>query len=101
MIDLGIEFPALVDDIDNTTELAYTAWPERIYLVGADGNIILKSAPGPFGFEPDDLAAELEKLFPDVPELPDDEEEKITNGAADEGSGSRDEPPAAIPPIVK
>ncbi len=72
--DLGIEFPALVDPIDNRTELAYTAWPERIYLVGTDGRIILKTKPGPFGFEPDDLEAELEKLFPDVPKLPEEDE---------------------------
>ncbi len=87
VVDLGIEFPALVDPVDNRTELAYTAWPERIYLVGTDGRIILKTQPGPYGFEPDELEAELEKLFPDVPELPDDEDDE----EGDEGS------PVAIP----
>ena len=96
VVDLGIEFPALVDPIDNRTELAYTAWPERIYLVGTDGRIILKTQPGPYGFEPDDLEAELEKLFPDVPELPEEEEEDgEEGGAGDEGS------PAAIPPLFE
>jgi hypothetical protein len=27
---LGIKFPAVVDRLDNSTERAYTAWPERL-----------------------------------------------------------------------
>jgi type I thyroxine 5'-deiodinase len=59
---LGIKFPALVDGFDNTTEKAYTGWPDRIYLIDAAGNIAYKSKPGPFGFKPDELKAALEKL---------------------------------------
>ena len=94
VVDLGIEFPALVDPIDNRTELAYTAWPERIYLVGADGRIILKSEPGPFGFEPDDLEAGLEKLFPDVPELPEEDEDEEYEGNGESSS-------ALTPPLLR
>ena len=43
-------FPALVDGLDNATDEAYTGWPERIYVIGRDGLIRYKSAPGPFGF---------------------------------------------------
>jgi hypothetical protein len=59
---LELGFPALVDGLDNATDEAYTGWPERIYLIGADGRIRYKGAPGPFGFEPDELEAELERL---------------------------------------
>ena len=59
---LEIDFPALVDGLDNATDEAYTGWPERIYLIGRDGRIRYKSGPGPFGFEPDELKAELERL---------------------------------------
>ena len=59
---LEIEFPALVDGLDNATDEAYTGWPERIYLIGRDGRIRYKSRPGPFGFEPDELRSELERL---------------------------------------
>lgn len=31
---LGIKFPAVVDGLDNATERAYTAWQERLYVVG-------------------------------------------------------------------
>ena len=52
---LGIKFPALIDGFENTTEKAYTAWPDRLYLIDRDGRVRYKSRPGPFGFHPDEL----------------------------------------------
>jgi hypothetical protein len=52
---LGIEFPAVLDEFGNSTELAYTGWPDRMYLIDAHGRVAFKSPPGPFGFEPDQL----------------------------------------------
>jgi type I thyroxine 5'-deiodinase len=48
--NLGIRIPALLDGIDNQIERAYTAWPDRIYLIGRDGRVMFKTRPGPFGF---------------------------------------------------
>jgi len=59
---LGIKFPALVDNFDNTAEQAYTGWPDRIYLIDKAGRVVYKSRPGPFGFHPEELKASLEKL---------------------------------------
>jgi Iodothyronine deiodinase len=59
---LGIEFPALVDTIDNKTEVAYTAWPDRLYLIGSSGQIAFKSEAGPFGFKTELLAKALESV---------------------------------------
>jgi Iodothyronine deiodinase len=56
---LHIAFPALIDSIDNPVEKAYTGWPDRLYLVGADGTIRFKSDAGPFGFLPKNLQAAL------------------------------------------
>jgi Iodothyronine deiodinase len=56
---LGIEFPAVLDEFGNSTERAYTGWPDRIYLIDARGKIAYKSKPGPFGFKPDQLEAAL------------------------------------------
>lgn len=56
---LGIKFPALVDGFDNRVEVAYTGWPDRLYLIGTDGRVLYKSKPGPFGFLPDGLAAAI------------------------------------------
>jgi hypothetical protein len=60
--NLGIEFPALVDTIDNSTEDAYTAWPDRLYVIDNDGKIAFKSDAGPFGFKTKLLADALEQL---------------------------------------
>ena len=57
---LGIEFPALVDTIDNKTEAVYTAWPDRLYLIDSGGRVVFKSDAGPFGFKTDLLSKALE-----------------------------------------
>ena len=59
---LGIKFPAVIDGIDNRTEVAYTGWPDRLYLIDRDGKVAFKSRPGPFGFKPDQLEAAIKKL---------------------------------------
>ena len=59
---LGIEMPAVLDEFGNSTESAYTAWPDRIYLIDRNGKVVYKSKPGPFGFKPDELAAALRKI---------------------------------------
>ena len=59
---LGIKFPAVVDGFDNKTEMAYTGWPDRIYLIDRSNRVAYKSKPGPFGFKPDDLEKALKKI---------------------------------------
>jgi len=59
---LGIKFPAVLDNFDNSTEQAYTGWPDRLYLIDQQGRVVYKSKPGPFGFHPDDLRAAIAKL---------------------------------------
>jgi type I thyroxine 5'-deiodinase len=59
---LGIKFPALIDDFANQTEQAYTGWPDRLYLIDVNGNVVYKSKAGPFGFHPDELAIALKNL---------------------------------------
>lgn len=63
-VKLGIEFPALVDGIENTTEVDYTGWPDRLYVVDREGRIAHKSRPGPYGFKPDAVAETLLRLVP-------------------------------------
>lgn len=52
---LGIKFPALIDEISNPTEQAYTGWPDRLYVIDPEGRIAYKSEAGPFGFRPEEL----------------------------------------------
>ncbi len=60
---LGIELPALVDESDNRVERAYTAWPDRLYVIDRDGRIAFKSAAGPFGFKPADVESTLKEIL--------------------------------------
>ena len=56
MTKLELEpMPALVDDMEDTANSAYHAWPDRIYLIGKDGKIAYHGGPGPFEFLPDEL----------------------------------------------
>jgi iodothyronine deiodinase-like protein len=59
---LGIKFPAVLDGFENATEKAYTGWPDRIYLIGADRRVLYKSKPGPFGFRAQELGEALKRL---------------------------------------
>ncbi|MFT7484500.1 MAG: hypothetical protein ACI9F9_000340 [Candidatus Paceibacteria bacterium] len=58
--------PMLVDDMLDTANNAFYAWPERLYLIGADGKVAYTGEPGPGGFDPDGLEkainAELDAL---------------------------------------
>src|SRR6202142_4633480 len=56
---LGIKFPSVLDEFGNSTEQAYTGWPDRIYLIDSQGHVAYKSKPGPFGFLPDELSSAL------------------------------------------
>jgi len=58
---LGIEVPALLDEFGNSAEGAYTAWPDRLYLIDRNGRVAYKSKPGPFGFKPNELKAAIQK----------------------------------------
>lgn len=62
VVKLGIHIPALVDDMNDTTERAYTGWPDRLYVINRDGRVTFKSNAGPFGFHPEAMAKALESL---------------------------------------
>ena len=64
MRKLGIEIPAVLDEFGNSTERAYTGWPDRLYLIDSQGHIAYKSKPGPFGFKPELLEAALSRAVP-------------------------------------
>ena len=60
--NLHIEIPAVIDDIGNSTEAAYTGWPDRLYVIDRAGHIAFKSRPGPFGFHPQDMETVLARV---------------------------------------
>ena len=58
---LQLTMPALIDSDDNVVNRAYAAWPDRLYVVDADGKIAYKSGPGPAGFHPEEVEAWLKE----------------------------------------
>ena len=59
---LGIKIPAVLDEFGNSTDHAYTGWPDRLYLIDATGRVAYKSKPGPFGFKPEELKTALARV---------------------------------------
>ncbi len=47
-----LTIPCLVDNMDNAAAKAYQASPDRIYLIGKDGNLAVAGHRGPWGFQP-------------------------------------------------
>ena len=59
---LKYRVPLAIDAMDNRTDKAFAAWPERIYILGEGGKILYKGGPGPFGFKPDEAEKALDRL---------------------------------------
>ena len=51
-LDKELTIPCLVDNMDNAVEQAYSAWPDRIFLVRKDGVLGVAAKRGPWGFKP-------------------------------------------------
>jgi hypothetical protein len=60
---LKYRLPLAIDTMDNRTEKAYAAWPERIYILGGGGTVLFKGDVGPFGFHPDEAEKALANFF--------------------------------------
>lgn len=47
-----LTIPAIVDDFDNTVNLAYHASPDRLFVINTDGTLAVAGKRGPWGFVP-------------------------------------------------
>lgn len=65
--EVKTSIPILVDTLDDCVEKAYAGWPDRLYIIDANGKVAHKGGPGPGGFRPAVLAAPsvLDKLLAD------------------------------------
>ena len=50
-----MSIPLLVDDMEDSADTNYRGWPERLYVINADGRVAYQGAKGPYGFNPEEL----------------------------------------------
>ena len=50
-LDLHLPLPVLVQEMDNAIAEAYSAAPERLYLIGVDGRVAYHRGAGPHFFD--------------------------------------------------
>ncbi len=55
--------PFGIDDMNNAADLAYSAWPERLYVIDEHGRIAYAGGMGPFNYDPAEVRAWLTKRF--------------------------------------
>ena len=84
--EMGLEIPALLDNIDNKTSKDYVSLPDRIYLVGKNGKVAYAGDRGPRGFSPDELADSIEVELGGKPSSA-----NAPQGRGQRGGGSQDE----------
>jgi hypothetical protein len=56
---LDMDIPLVVDEVDDRVGHAYSAMPDRLYVIGRDGMVAYKSGRGPFGFKPGEMEQAL------------------------------------------
>jgi hypothetical protein len=54
-VDLALPMTTVVDGLDDAVSSTYGGWPDRLYVIGADGRVVYQSGVGPFGFKPDEV----------------------------------------------
>jgi len=67
--------PFGVDDMSNAAEAAYSAWPERLYVIDETGRIAYRGGMGPFHYDPKEVRAWLSAKYGEV-KHPEKESEK-------------------------
>ena len=49
---LELPFPVVVDGMDDEVAQRWSGWPERLFVIGADGRVAYVGEQGPWGFWP-------------------------------------------------
>ena len=57
--------PMVVDEMDDRVGHAYSAMPDRLYIVDRSGRIAYKAGRGPSGFKPEEMEQSLMMLLMD------------------------------------
>ena len=55
-----------IDDMDDSVNEAYAAWPTRLYLIGMDGRVVYHGGLGPFDFHPSKLEKAIQEYLAEL-----------------------------------
>jgi hypothetical protein len=58
--------PFGIDDMSNAANDAYSAWPERLYIIDESGHIVYRGGMGPFNYYPAEVRAWLAARYGEV-----------------------------------
>ena len=67
---LTLTMPCLLDNMENTTEKAYGAWPDRLCVVDIAGKVAYYGQPGPKGFNPKEAETALVEVLNNGGKMP-------------------------------
>jgi hypothetical protein len=65
-----VSVPILVDSLDDVVGTVYAGWPDRLYVIDAEGKIAYRGGPGPSGFRVGEAVPVLTRLTGLVPVAP-------------------------------
>ena len=57
---LEMSIPTLLDEMTNEVDEAYSALPDRLYLIDEKGDVAYRSGRGPMGFRPDEFESAIQ-----------------------------------------
>lgn len=57
------DMPVFVDNMDNKVDLAYVAWPTRVYFLDQAGKVLYESGLGPYGLSPEELETAIKEYL--------------------------------------
>ena len=61
VLHMQLQMPTLLDKMSNEVDEAYSALPERLYLIDEEGKIEWLCGMGPWGFDPDGLEKAIQE----------------------------------------
>jgi hypothetical protein len=64
---LNLSMATVLDKLDNAVEIAYAAFPDRIYVLDSEGVVRHKTLPGPQGWDAAGPRVTLDRLLEEAP----------------------------------
>ena len=60
---IKLTIPMVIDDMENSVSKAYNAMPDRLFILGGDGNVAYRGNRGPRGLDVDEMERELRRIL--------------------------------------